>query len=443
MSARNSSCWSDFSPTRQPKPGGVVGLKSDLQLVAGCLLGLLASAAQADSDSEWQFSSRAQALLSATWRDLRDDSLLNPDNRIARIAGERHELELRPDFELKRPGLALQLKPRASVSRTPGDGEHELWLNEGKLRWKPAHSLHLQAGREIWSWGPSMFWSPSNPFYLATGKNNPQRELPGRDMVRASWMPADNVALTLANNFASGHPRDPEPQQRKLSLLKLDLNNNEASGSLIASRREGELWRFGGYGQWTASDALLLYADASYGKRTDLLLAEPDANAPGWTLAPDPAARRRTTLLLGGGYTFESGITLNLEAMHYGDGLSREQAQRATAMAQQLQPLLATPLAAYAGTTLGQAIDLRRMQERRNYLALQLMDPTRERYSWNLRYIRNLDDGSGELVPLGSYDLNDKLQLWANLSLRHGHQGSEYTQLLRRSAMLGLTWFAW
>ncbi len=57
--------------------------------------------------------------------------------------------------------------------------------------------------------------------------------------------------------------------------------------------------------------------------------------------------------------------------------------------------------------------------------------------------IRSLDDRSGEFVPLGSYDLNDKLQLWANFSLRHGGQNSEYSQLVKRSAMLGLTWFAW
>ena len=382
-------------------------------------------------------------LLSSTQRVLRHDSLLNPDNRIARIPGQRHELELRPDIDIKRPGLALQLKPRASVSRIPGDGDHELWLNEGKLRWKPADSWHLQAGREVWSWGPSMFWSPSNPFYLATGKNNPQRELPGRDIVRASWLPADNLALTAAHNFGAGHPRDIEVEQRKLGLLKLDYNTQETSGSLIASRREGELWRFGAYGQWTASDALLLYADLNYGRRDNLQQAEPDANPLGWQMQPDPANKRRTTLLLGGAYTFENGINLNLEALHYGDGLSDSSAARQREMAEQMQPWLTTPLAPYAGAALSQSIDIRRMQLRRNYLAIQLMDPTRERYSWSIRYLRSLDDRSGELVPLGSYDLNDKLQLWANLSLRHGNRNSEYGQLLRRSAMLGVTWFVW
>lgn len=155
-------------------------------LLAGALLAGSVMAEPLPDDAGWQFSSRAQVMLSSAQRTLRQGSLYNPDNRIARIAGERHELELRPDLDIKRPGLALQLKPRASVSRIPGDADHELWLNEGKLRWKPADSWHLQAGREIWTWGPSMFWSPSNPFYLATGKNNPQRELPGRDIARVS-----------------------------------------------------------------------------------------------------------------------------------------------------------------------------------------------------------------------------------------------------------------
>lgn len=404
---------------------------------------LLMPLAHADEEAQWVFTSRGQALLSATHVERQDNSLLNPGNAIAHIPSERYELELRPDLELKRPGLALLLKPRASVSHTPGDADNDIWVNEGWLRWKPAQQWYLQGGREIWLWGPSMFWSPSNPFYLGTGKNVPQRELPGRDIARVSWMPADNVALTLANNFGNGHPRELQPEQRKLTLLKLDLNNNEASGSLIASRREGELWRFGAYGQWTFSDAVLLYADGSYGRRDGLKVVQNANNSLGWQVVDNPDAERTGTLLLGGGYTFESGISLNLEAMHYGDGLSQSNASQGSEMAQQMSPWLNTPLAPYAAAALGAGIEQQRLQQRRNYMALQLLDPTHERYSWNLRYIRSIDDRSGEFVPLGSYDLNDKLQLWANFSLRHGGQNSEYSQLVKRSAMLGLTWFAW
>lgn len=188
---------------------------------------------------------------------------------------------------------------------------------------------------------------------------------------------------------------------------------------------------------------MLIYTDANYGRRDTLQQADPASNPLGWQMQPDPASKRRATLLLGGAYTFENGLNLNLEALHYGDGLSPTAAARRSEMAEHLQPLLTSALATYAGATLGQAIDLQRLQLRRNYLAVQLMDPTRERYSWTLRYLRNLDDHSGELVPLGSYDLNDKLQLWANLSLRHGDRNSEAGQLLRRSAMLGVTWFVW
>ena len=112
-------------------------------------------------------------------------------------------------------------------------------------------------------------------------------------------------------------------------------------------------------------------------------------------------------------------------------------------MAQQLQAALASPLAPYAAASLGASITPQRLQQRQNYLAVQLMDPTRERYSWTVRYSYNLDDHSSELVPLGTYDLNDRLQLWGNLSLRHGRNNAEYSQLIRYSAMLGLTWFAW
>ena len=437
-----AKCRSDFSPTTAPARYHCVGLKSGLRLVGLCLSSvLLAAPAHADDETPWTFNSRAQGLLSATHIERQDNSQLNPGNAIAHIPSERYDLELRPDLEWKRPGLSLALKPRFGLTHAPGSSDDDLWLNEGWLRWKPAQQWYLQAGREIWLWGPSMFWSPSNPFYLGTGKNLPQRELPGRDIARLSWMPADNAALTLAGQFGNGHQREYEPPSRKLALLKLDLNNNEASGSLIASRREGEVWRFGAYGQWTVSDALLLYGDGSYGQNASLTHVLPAANPLGWTVENN--SQRSATVLIGGAYTFEGGINLNLEALHYGDGRDDAQAANVGEMAQQLQAALASPLAPYAAASLGASITPQRLQQRQNYLAVQLMDPTRERYSWTVRYSYNLDDHSSELVPLGTYDLNDRLQLWGNLSLRHGRNNAEYSQLIRYSAMLGLTWFAW
>jgi hypothetical protein len=66
-----------------------------------------------------------------------------------------------------------------------------------------------------------------------------------------------------------------------------------------------------------------------------------------------------------------------------------------------------------------------------------------ETVGWNLRYSRNVDDGSAQAVVQLSADLGDRWQLWANVVVQRGGSECEYGRWLDASAMLGVTAFLW
>lgn len=379
------------------------------------------------------FSARIEVQTWMSHTQLEQQSAYNPGNAFAHLPETRAEQQWRPDLSWQKGDWQLLLKPRLVLSST--NQHHDLWLNEGSLRWQH-QGWGVQAGREVLLWGPSMFWSPSNAFYRSNGRSQPTSELMGHDLVRIERQVGERSRWQLIRQFTHGH--EPNHAEQGVWASRLEMESDSSSGALVLSQRDQASLQLGAYGQWTVSDGLLLYTDTQLARREGIALAQPAASPTGWALAT-PSTAYRPTVLVGSAYTWENGITVNLEGLYHGNGLSADEANQQNQSAADLAGQLNTINAPLAAPQLGALIDPGLLALRRSYLALQVMDSSAVGYGWTVRAAHNLDDHSSELVLQGSYDINDRWRLWSNGLLHTGQENSEWGRLLRSAVWVGVS----
>lgn len=380
------------------------------------------------------------------------NDLSQPQRDLNLLAIPRHQeqFELRPDFSLSWRALDLGIKPRlvwmhsATEAGVFGvydrtDSAHHGFINEAYARYRLADKLTLVAARENLQWGPAALLSASNPFNPNNGKGNPNVELPGMDYLRVVAVPGPAWTLSLIANTGTGRfGKDeafgpttntgvlgvaasiiglasraidvvtgkplPADQFQKTYAAKLDYTGEGWYASAIASHREHDASRFGAFGGWNASEALLVYAEGSVA-----------GAAPGSRDQP-----RDSRLLAGGSYTLESGQTITAEYFHNNLGCLRVPVLLCadTARVQPQLPLL-----------------------RRRYALLQLVD-TKMRGNINLvaRAIRDIDDGSSQATVNIEYELGEHWQLYLTPTLSRGDVGTEFGTLPRRALFFGASY---
>lgn len=395
-----------------------------------CLL-LTAGLVQAEG-----FSSRAEWLTYGSRYWLDTGSAFNPDNRLIHQPVEILTSELRPDFSWSNEAVSLGLKPRLLLEDSTRGNQHDLWLNEGKLRWQPADGVTLAGGREVLLWGPAQFWNPSNPFYLDNGKSNAKRELFGKTFVRSGLRLAEGWNLNAISQLDRGHF---DNGIKRMDAIKLDWVGSEASAALLAAAESGESLQGRGWGQWTVDDAWLLYGEAAWARRkVQLPFRAPTPT--GWlvTYADDHYV---ADAVLGAAYTFENAWTLNTEYYRHGSGLNADEYAAWNQLAMDASAKLG--MSSLAASQLGVALKPGSSPLRRNYVGVQLRNGGDEKTGWNLRYTHGLDDHSGQIVGQLSRDLNPRWQIWSSAMFQHGGRESEYGRWLDSTLMLGVTGFLW
>ena len=148
-----------------------------------------AGADQDDSaeDSAWRTTASLETWLYASRIDVRADSLLNPGNRVAALPSDSALLEGRFNLRAESGPLEFIVNPRllARTSQTSGSSatQRSGRLTQALVRFKDADNA-LTVGRELFTWGPAIFRSPSNPFYFDAGRDNPLAAPPGIDLMR-------------------------------------------------------------------------------------------------------------------------------------------------------------------------------------------------------------------------------------------------------------------
>lgn len=379
-------------------------------------------------------------------------SRFNPENALAAIAHRQLNAELRLNLSATLGRCKALAKLRGRASRTahaetlgvPAQ-EHTGFLNEGGMRCRAGQQAELSVGREVLQWGSSIFLSPSNPFFIDTGKTNPIQELAGKDTVQAHWFAAPGATVSLIRSYRHGAQESDPANFSAATAARFDWIGEDASGGAIVSRRANGVRRLGLYGTLPLSKAALVYADLSAGRGNAGWFARPDAASPtGWRFVQDKLYGSAVfhTILAGAAYTTEAGWTLSVEWVNGNEGYSASERQAYQDAASRAAPLLLARRAgaAAAAGLLGTALAPNLPYLSRNYLFMQLL-----RTEWSdkgdvaLRLARPLGADRGVALS-GSltYYLSNHMQLFVVASRNTGGDQSEFARLIQSSVQAGI-----
>jgi hypothetical protein len=390
------------------------------------------------------------------------ESTFNPGNRLAWLPERELRLALRPDVFATLGPVDLMLRPRVTVHHARTDAAAtaaestgiDAIVNEWRLRWRVTDALDVAAGREHMLWGPARALMPSNPFTPETGRNNPFRDVAGRDYLRLNLLVGD-WTFSAMTNLDPGRDRPPALPPlasisvpvgfRRVHALKADHIGHAHQLSLLGARTEGGPWHLGGYFDWTAGVATRLYVDGRLLSRNPTPEPAPDVSLPvGWGFVS--AERQRGGVALAGvSHTLPQGTTVTLEAIYNHGGYDRRTARDLHVLADRAAAALAGPDPRAAGEAAGLLALAARAGTpllRRRYDFVQIEHRRSDgRLSASVRYLREADDGGGRLTLIGEWQPGDRMSAFAVAMRSHGAGTSEFGRYQRSMVMAGIRVF--
>ncbi len=405
---------------------------------AGCALaaawasaGVLAqpSGPGAEDGGGWESSASLQTWAYATRTKPFLDSLLNPGNSVLGIARTQYLSDTRLDLALKSGDADLVLKPRLVGEIREGaagsSSKSELYLSQAFGRFRLRPDLTITVGRELLTWGPANFRSPSNPYYYDAGKTRPLEDVPGVDLARIDW---SFGRWTSTVGYVQGGRRNDEAWRRSL-LLKLAYRGHDFMIGGVLGKSRGKSSFTGGHAQFSVGDAWLLYGELSSTPSSafanDVVVAQSTSRATG----------RSTLATVGASYTFEGGASLATEYLHDGRGYGKDvQASYFSRVAN--VPASGSPATGEAG---GDGAT-RLLGRDYLYVLLQsnLQDPaTYWRASWTV----NLQDRSRQLLLYGEHSLHPQAVVFASFLWNAGGRSTEFGAVVRSTATVGFKFF--
>jgi hypothetical protein len=393
-------------------------------LLLAAILVVVALHARAD-DSDWHTSWDGTLYGYTNSMRLRDDSVLNPYNQIARLPQRSDVAELRLNFKAENEIVRLTARAIGSTREMRNafgkQSRSEGYFSQWQLRVRAAESWNVAAGRDVLNWGAGQFRSPSSPFYFDNGRTDPMRELVGMDVMKLSWTPDMQNSTTLARIVRSGYGAAQPDAWRDSWLAKFDRRESALSYGLVAAKAPHLGAFYGAHGQYTMSDELMLYGEFGSSVLPVVLQSPADVAQPYAVQSPSP---RRSAALVGSSYTFENGTSLMAEYLHDGHGYTREEErayfQRAT-------------------TQFGLPLGLMpRLLGRDYFHAVWQANMMSETGYWRLMYTRNLTDNGTELAAYGETTVTTHLSVYALIVLPVGNARQESSVLFTRSVTAGV-----
>jgi hypothetical protein len=400
--------------------------------------------AVAASETAMRYTASLETWIYGTGTRLNSDSVLNPGNRIARIPAGQALLDARLNLRAENGPVQALLSPRlveeqdSTAQATAARSSSHVGsarIGQAYLRIK-SQGDSLTVGRELFSWGPANFRSPSNPFYFDAGRTNPLAATPGIDLVRYT-LGRGPLRATAAYVFSTSQVL-PAEDLSHTALLKIDQQGKDYLVSLVASKRRGDAAFVGGFAQYTPDDAWLLYAE--FGSSRQPAALSP-ATTPGPFYTLQQPAPRSLSDLIGASYTLESGNVLAAELLHNSGGYTRsqenqyfQQALAAGALAQ------LNPAAGYGA--LGQALGFAPRLLGRDYLWLSWQsNPQDSKFFWRAEWSANLRDGSGQALLYAEKNFVPRVSGFVALTHSAGGVQTDYGSLVRARLTLGLKLF--
>ena len=389
-------------------------------------------------------------------------STQNPSNNFLQIPRYVANTEIRPDLRLSLDPLELSAKPRGRLDDSIWeDGslkgqshvDDDSYVNEWLARLKVRENLFVSYGRENLQWGPSFLFSPSNPFFQDNGRRNPYLEVPGMDFGRLVWIPGAAWTMSFIANTGEGLNKTtgpgsflsstPPPPFERTYSVKMDYTGRESYASLILSRKADAGNIAGFFGGWTASDAVLLYAEGAVTQGSRGLYPEENRSPLGGSMEMlhEHDSALSPALLIGSSYTFESKGILTAEYAYYSPGYSTTDANEYYTLRRRAALALTQGglLSGLGMETLGATALTNLRFLRKDYALLQYIQTNiSNKIDLTFRWTQNLDDGSGQFTSILSYSLGKHVELFSVVTLMAGGKNTEFGSVLGYQVMAGL-----
>jgi hypothetical protein len=374
------------------------------------------------------------------------DSEINPGNDFAHLPSTTLIGQLRPNLRATSTYFDLVAQPRLVSSwQAGGVNEQESvrgYFQQGYIRAKPTDEISITAGRELITWGPAFFRSPSNPFYFNNARLDPIVELSGIDLARASYTPTENIGLTVGVAFDSGQDLAPKNPDRDAPFAKMDYHKDNYLGSLVVAALRSEQVFFGGFAQETVNDAILLYQEfgSSSGSKQNQTLTYGGVTY----FNPETTGRRTATALIGGSYTFTNGHSIYAEYLYNGNGYDGSHLHRyfQQAGAAGIQQVLGGSASGLGTETIGYAANEAQNLLGQHYLYLQYQNNQAQSNTlWRLMASENLEDYSAQLSIYVEQNITSRVSFFLLGTTNVGPRGSEFGGLFRESLLIGFKFF--
>jgi hypothetical protein len=255
------------------------------------------------------------------------------------------------------------------------------------------------------------------------------------DFLRVLWLPTPSLTLSWITNTGRGEGELGGRNWHPSHALKLDYLGYEVSGGVLAHGGSGADGSLRGHVQWTASDAILLYGEASVSRRDRGEASEEGSDPTDGKGDGDFALFS----LLGAGYTLELGPTVSLEYAYNESGYDNAQAERFFDRAHAAAALVR------AGLLELDRGDVAAPQQllRRHYLFAQyLHTEIAGRLTLILRWAQNLEDRSGLGSTYLEWSLADRWRLFGFGAYGSGGNRDEFGSALRYLGSLGAEYTA-
>ena len=380
-------------------------------------------------------------------------STQNPDNAFLQLYRYSGELDLRPDFFWEQPLVSALFKPRLNAAyvwwedglpKGETDATSRAFVNEWRVQVKPLSTLFLSFGKEKMLWGPSFLASPSNILFNNTEKINPKTEVEGKYLAKLVFVPDSKITVSLILETQK-EQNGLQETLKPLRLAKADLMGSNYLISMIGYKRQDDRFRLGGYGQWTASDAVVLYYDGIVTKGTDALYPVADSTSPlagTFIKKYDDSSRFFTTVTAGGSYTFLSGPTVNMEFLYNSQGYDDTEAAAYYTLRQNANDhfFAGGLLSGLSQMTLAETLNTGLPFLRRYYVMGQFqVREIKSVLDVIVRYIYGLEEHAGQASTIIEWQVSDRIQFFNvnTAAVDHGNQ-NEFNSLIDKSFMAGI-----
>jgi hypothetical protein len=377
------------------------------------------------------------------------DNPVNPGNQVLQAPTSTWLVDVRPVVKVESDaGFSVVAKPWLLVTGNwvpvqvgptlPGATSYSQnvgfeWI-EAYARWQVTDDLTVTAGTQNVQWGPGELFSPSNeifPFFFQN--NTPLFYYRGRQLFQANYTPTRDTSLMLLAEYAPNN--DPTFQYgvpfNKKALVKGettfttgDGGNAQTVGVVLGTDEQLSSW-LGQYANFTLSDSVSLYLDASENNRKTAYYPN-TLSAPGSIVMGYPETSNIgffPNVLAGGRYTFPKGWELRIEYMYDGLGWTQDQYQSAIAS-------LSDP--DFGGYNLPRFIapGLNFRGQHYAYASLRIGDlGHKDKLTYFLRYLQNLTDLSGSAIVSLEWTPADRWGVIAAAIVDRGNPNTELMQV--------------